>query len=103
MEYGKVQPDGSYLVMAGWAGRTDWYRNALANPHVMVKVGNKKFPALAEPLPPQEVAGLLAEVIQTNPDSLRFFARWSGPVDPSPEGLQAAARYFPSLRLRPES
>jgi len=101
MEYGKIQSDGSLQVMVGWAGHTDWYRNAIANPEVRVKIGRHEFPAVAEPLGCDEVAGLLEEIIRTNPSSLRFFARWSGPVDTSPEGLRSAARFFPSLRLRP--
>jgi deazaflavin-dependent oxidoreductase (nitroreductase family) len=101
MEFGRVQPDGSYLVMSGWAGRTDWYKNALVEPQVTVKIGRKEFNAKAEPLECEEIAALLREVIQTNPASLRFFERWSGTVDPSPAGLRSAARYFPSLRLRP--
>jgi deazaflavin-dependent oxidoreductase (nitroreductase family) len=100
MEYGSVSPDGSYIVMSGWSGHTDWYRNALADPHVNVKIGNKLIPAIATPLEDEEIAGLLHQVIEFNPASLLFFERWSGPLDPSAEGLRKAARYFPSLRLK---
>ena len=100
MEYGSVQPDGSYIVMSGWAGHTDWYRNALADPQVMVKIRQKAFQATATPLACEEIASLLEQVIQFNPASLRFFARWSGPFDASPEGLRKAAPYFPALKLR---
>ena len=101
MEYGKVQPDGSYIVMSGWAGRTDWYLNALAEPHVTVKIGQMVFKAIAMPLEDEEIAVLLNQVIQFNPASLRFFARWAGPFDSSPEGLAKAAHFFPSLKLKP--
>jgi len=99
MEYGTVQPDGSYIVMSGWGGRTDWYRNALADPRVSIKIGRLKYQAMADPLEGEEVARMLEEVIQTNSAALRFFTRWSGPLDASPEGLRTAAPYFPSLRL----
>jgi deazaflavin-dependent oxidoreductase (nitroreductase family) len=101
MEYGKIQPDGTYVVMSGWAGRTDWYRNAIANPEVMVKIGRKTFEAVAEPLSQEEVAELIKDILEFNPASLSFFMRWSGPIEPGAEGLKKAAAFFPSLRLKP--
>ncbi|MBK7448253.1 MAG: hypothetical protein IPJ47_02035 [Anaerolineales bacterium] len=33
------------MILSGWAGKTDWYRNG-ANPNIHVQVGNHKFTAV---------------------------------------------------------
>ena len=89
--------------MAGWGGKTDWYRNARANPRVYVQVGRRAFHAVARPVSREAVAEMLAEMIQINPHALRMFARWSDePVDGSLDGLRKLAVHFPSLMLHPE-
>jgi deazaflavin-dependent oxidoreductase (nitroreductase family) len=35
------------IVFSGWGIRSDWYRNVLANPAVQVRVGRRRFRALA--------------------------------------------------------
>ena len=86
-----------------WEGwwKTDWYRNAIAHPRLQVQVGRRSVDALAEPLPQQEVAGLLAEINRVNPAANQMWSRWAGfEVDGSPESLLRAAEHFPSLRLK---
>jgi deazaflavin-dependent oxidoreductase (nitroreductase family) len=51
-----------YRIAAGWGGKTDWYRNAHANPHVTVQVGRKKFAAIAGPVSDEEVAKYMMHV-----------------------------------------
>ncbi|MBI3965208.1 MAG: nitroreductase family deazaflavin-dependent oxidoreductase [Chloroflexi bacterium] len=41
---------GHYLVGAGLGTRSDWYRNLLAEPRVVVQVGRKRFSARADPV-----------------------------------------------------
>jgi deazaflavin-dependent oxidoreductase (nitroreductase family) len=102
LEYRFEPETGSYIVMAGWGGKTDWYRNAQANPNVHVRVGRRKFQAIAEPLPEEEVVAWLMRVAKVNPRALIMFSRWAGEtLDGSEAGLRRAAKYFPSLRLRP--
>ncbi len=103
LEYSYDPTTDAYTVMAGWGGKTDWYRNARANPQVYVQVGRRAFHAVAHPVSRAGVAEMLAEVIQINPRALRMFARWSDePVDGSPESLRKLAVHFPSLTLRPQ-
>jgi deazaflavin-dependent oxidoreductase (nitroreductase family) len=91
-----------YRVAAGWGGNTDWHRNLLANPHVMVQVGRRKFDALAEPASDEEVARYMMEVSQRHPRMDRVWNRWSDrPVDGSFESYVYAARFFPSMWLKP--
>jgi len=101
LEY-RVEPDsGCFIITAGWGGKTDWYRNACANPRVRVQAGRRKFEALAEPLSEAEVAAWLIQAVKVNPASLKIWSRWAGEaLDGSEEGLRRAARHFPALRLR---
>jgi deazaflavin-dependent oxidoreductase (nitroreductase family) len=93
----------SFWVMAGWAGNTNWYKNARADPDVFVQIGKKRFEALAEPLCEDDVVQYLSETIRLNPAALQIFSRWANhPVDASETGLREAARYFPALALRPK-
>jgi deazaflavin-dependent oxidoreductase (nitroreductase family) len=101
LEYRLERETGCYIIMAGWGGKTDWYRNARANPNVQVQVGRRKFRAVAEPLSEEDVAAWLMQVIRVNPRSLTMFSRWAGePLDGSEAGLRCAACHFPSLRLK---
>ena len=101
LEY-RVEPEsGCFIVMAGWGGKTDWYRNARVQPRVRVQAGRRKFEAMAEPLSEEEVTDWLIQVVRLNPASLKIWSRWAGePLDGCEEGLRRAAKFFPSLRLR---
>ena len=102
LEYGYDPASDSYTVMAGWGGKTDWYRNAVANRRVRARVQQRAFEATVEPLTDAEVAEMLAMVSRVNPVANRMWSRWAGfEVDGSPESLLRAAPFFSSLRLRP--
>lgn len=101
LEYHYDPQSDCYSVTAGWGGRTDWYLNARANPRVEVAVGRRKFAALAEPVPVEEVAAQMQKITRLNPRMLAAWQRWSPEmIDGSPESFLRAAVYFPSLRLR---
>lgn len=90
-----------YRIMVGWGGNTDWYRNLLADPHVKVQVGRRKFAALAEVVPDEEVARHMMEVSHSHPRMDRVWNRWSDrPVDGTFESYLYAARFFPSVWLK---
>ncbi len=90
-----------YWITAGWAGNTDWYRNILADPHVTVQVGRRKFTALAERASDQEVAKWMVSMSKLNPGIEGFWNRWSDrPVDGSWESYIQAAKFFPSMWLK---
>ena len=101
LEYTYEPEQGAFRVMAGWGGKTDWYRNARSNPRVQVSVGKRKFLAIAEPVAQEEVAALLTEAVHNNPGTLKVWQRWSPEIlDGSPESFYQAAQYFPTLRLK---
>ena len=102
LEYRYEPESDTYIIMAGWGGRTDWYRNTIVHPHVHVKLKGRQFAAQAKPLLPEEVATLMGDAIKVNPDTLKIWSRWAGTsLDGSDQSLLGAAKHFPSLRLIP--
>jgi hypothetical protein len=74
--------DGSVLVAAGSAD-TAWARNLLAEPACRVRIGDRSFNAVAEPLEPADHARAIRELI----------LRYGTPAETLGNG--------PSFRLRP--
>jgi deazaflavin-dependent oxidoreductase (nitroreductase family) len=104
LEYQSEPASDAPLVMAGWGGRTDWYRNARAHPRVRVRVGKNAFSALAQPVAQEEMARFMMKITQLNPGMLKVWSRWAGfNVLPVEESILRAAAHFPGLRLVPEA
>lgn len=102
LEYEYITETDSYRIAAGWGGKTDWYRNLRAEPHVTVKVGHRKFAAVAELVPDEEVARYMQNISERHPGMDRVWNRWSDRlVDGTFESYVYAARFFPSVWLRP--
>ena len=102
VEFGPGPRPGSLLVMAGWDGCTDWYRNARQQPCLQVWQDGREWDATAEPVPDEEVAEMLKKLAAVSPSSNRIWSRWSGvEIDGSDASYLAAAPHFPSLYLRP--
>ena len=94
--------DDSYRVSPGWGGNTDWYKNVRHNPHVTVQVGRRKFEAVAEAAPDEEAAEFMMNVSRRHPSMDKIWNRWSDkPVDGTRASYIYAAKYFPSVRLKP--
>jgi deazaflavin-dependent oxidoreductase (nitroreductase family) len=36
---------GKLVVISGWGGRTDWYRNLKAGPALVLRLGTRRFPS----------------------------------------------------------
>jgi deazaflavin-dependent oxidoreductase (nitroreductase family) len=103
LEHRYDEVDDRYLVVSGWRGRTDWFRNVSANPEVHVQVGNRKFHCRAERASDEEVALILEETARISPAMLKMWSRWVGEeLDGSRESLLRAAPYCPSFWLKPE-
>ncbi len=104
VEFGPGPRPDVPLVMSGWDGHTDWYRNALADPCVRVWMHGRERQARAEPAPDADVAKLLKQIAQAQPAANRMWSRWAGfQMDGSDASYLAAAPHFPSLYLVPES
>lgn len=102
LEYEYDKEHDRYRIAAGWGGNTDWYRNVKANPKVHVQVGRREFDAVAEVAPDEEVAQFMICVSQRHPRMDSTWNRWSDkPVDATFESYVHAAKFFPSVWLKP--
>jgi len=102
LEYEYDCENDRYRIAAGWGGNTDWYRNLQTNPQVAVQVGRRKFNAVAEFATDEEVATYMLHVSQRHPRMDRVWNRWSDrPVDGTFESYIYAARFFPSVWVKP--
>jgi deazaflavin-dependent oxidoreductase (nitroreductase family) len=100
LEFTAEEKTGSYIVSAGWGGKTDWYKNALAEPNVQVQIGAKKFAVEAIPIPHCEVAEQMMEISRRAPAMISVWQRWCDkPIDGTLTSYIYAAQFFPSLRL----
>ncbi len=101
LEYSYFPETKQYLLMSGWNGKSDWYRNALACPRVEIWVGRKRFPGIAEPASNEDVVGVMEEVMQINPKAVNTWSTYSGEAyDGTRESLSRMAKAFPSLLVR---
>ena len=104
LEYVYNPQEDTYRVAPGWGGNTDWYKNVRHNPHVTVQVGRRKFEAVAEPAPIEEAAEFMMTISRRHPSMDNVWNRWSDqPVDGTWESYLYAAKFFPSVRLKPKS
>ena len=65
--YGYDAPNDTYYVMTGWGGKSDWLRNASANPRVRVQVGARQFDGIAARVPEAQSVALMREYVRLNP------------------------------------
>lgn len=102
VEFSPGPGEDVYLVMSGWDGHTDWYRNLCADPCVRVWLRGREWEARAERVPDIEVAALLRKLAEWEPASNRMWSRWAGvEMDGSEAAYLAAAPHFPSFHLWP--
>jgi deazaflavin-dependent oxidoreductase (nitroreductase family) len=102
LEYVHNTQEDAYRVAPGWGGNTDWYKNIQKNPNVTVQVGRRSFLASAEPAPDEEAAEFMMNTSRQNPQMDKVWNRWSDkPVDGTWESYLYAARFFPSIRIKP--
>jgi len=102
LEYLYDMEKDCYRIAVGWGGKTDWYRNIQVNPKVHVQVGCRKFDAVAEIASNNEVAEYMMNVSKRHPRMDKVWNRWSDkPVDGTFESYVHAAKFFPSVWLKP--
>lgn len=92
-------------VVASRGPRTDWYRNAVANPRVRVDWRSLRYPADARPLDEDERTELLADYQRRHPRAAAMLG--SAALDASftadPDSLRRLAHELRALRLEPAS
>ena len=102
LEYIYQSEDNTYRVMSGWRGNTDWYKNIICNPEVIIKVNGKTVRAVARKLTEDEVLEYLIEILRINPEAIHIFSRWAGrTIEPTLDNLKEACVHFPGAALTP--
>lgn len=83
------------LVVSGWEGKTDWYRNVQQEPAQEVQIGWVRYQPVQEFLSPEETARLILMLFQQHPREVRVVGRLLG-IDPnaSPSVLRARLETF---------
>lgn len=101
LQYEKIGND--YCVGAGYGPKSDWFRNALADPHVHVRVKKLSFDALAEVVTdPVKVAEFLAYRLKRHPLMIGLMLRNDGlPMRPNRAQLEEYAKRVPMVVLHP--
>jgi len=87
LQYEEV--DGRLVVAAGWGIRSDWYRNLQAHPEVEVRIGRRRFRAIARPVSdPSSVADFLELRLARHPRMIGRILQMEGlPAEPTREQL----------------
>jgi deazaflavin-dependent oxidoreductase (nitroreductase family) len=91
------------LVVSGWEGKTDWYRNIQREPALEVRLGRVHYRPDQEFLSPQETARLILTLFRQHPREVRFVGPLLG-IDPDAEDATLRARledFFRGVRFRP--
>ena len=94
----------TYYLVAGWKGKTNWYRNALAQPRVRIRVGDLTFDGWATRADDETVAKHLAVYAQRNPFAERLYLRLTGVIsDGKAETFLKMAPFYPTIVVRRDS
>lgn len=90
----------AYVVAAGFGARSDWYRNILVSPGVVIQVGTRHLRARARALDPEEAFQELSAYVRRHPIAARFVARLLGsPLDGTEQAVRALAARIPVVEL----
>jgi deazaflavin-dependent oxidoreductase (nitroreductase family) len=91
------------LVVSGWEGKTDWYRNIQHEPALEVRIGRVAYRPAQEFLSPEETSHLILTLFRQRPREVRFVGSLLG-IDPNAPEPALRARieaFFRGVRFRP--
>lgn len=91
------------LVVSGWEGKTDWYRNIQREPALEVRIGRVHYRPIQEFLSPQETAREVLTFFNQHPREVRFAGPLLG-IDPDASEPALRARledFFRGVRFHP--
>ena len=95
-----VLADGAVWVMAGFGGRTEWYRNLLADPAVEVRLPTRAFAGTAEEvLDPAIRARMIPRLVRST--GLPGMLVVPLPLTTPDEDILDATAFVPLVRVRP--
>lgn len=92
------------LVVSGWEGKTDWYRNIEREPALEVRTGRVAYRPVQEFLSPEETAQMILTLFRQHPREVRFVGSLLG-IDPDAEDAALRSQiktFFRGVRFCPE-
>jgi deazaflavin-dependent oxidoreductase (nitroreductase family) len=98
------EQDGVIYLGSARGTKADWYRNIVADPHVKIRVKNRRFDGVAEPTTdPARVADFLELRLRRHPRMVGAMMRAEGlPPKPTRQQLEAYAATLAVVAIRPE-
>ena len=94
----------TWYVASGFGEKSQWFRNVMKTPKVAIQVGKRKFSALAERLPSNAAADILAAYAREHPTALRELSKLIGvSYEGTEESARNLARHIPIVAFREES
>jgi deazaflavin-dependent oxidoreductase (nitroreductase family) len=93
----------TYYIASGWGKKSDWYKNILKNPKVIVNSGGKKMEAVAETLTEDQAIPVFRDYATRHPVAFRGLSKFmiGESLDASNDSLQRAAQILPLVALKP--
>lgn len=103
LEVLQYEPASStYQVLAAWAEKSDWVRNVMKTPEVVITVGHRRFDACAVRLSPEEAERSVMAYMRRHPTAARVLPRLLGyRVDGTEEDFCALARLGTVFAFKP--
>jgi deazaflavin-dependent oxidoreductase (nitroreductase family) len=91
------------LVVSGWEGKTDWYRNIQHAPALEVRIGWVHYRPVQEFLSPEETTQVILTLFRQHPREVRFAGPFLGIHPDAPEPVLRARieAFFRGVRFRP--
>lgn len=96
--------DGVIYVASARGTRADWFLNILADPRIEVRVKNRRFSGIAEPVTdPVRIADFLELKFKRHPLMMRFLFKVQGfPSHPDRQQLEQYAKQKVLAAINPE-
>jgi deazaflavin-dependent oxidoreductase (nitroreductase family) len=96
--------DGTFGILGGWRGSSQWFRNVQADPTVVLRLEcGRTVPARARAMTDDEVRATIADYLDRNPIGRRTIRFETGMTpDGTPETLAKIAAHYPGFVLRPD-
>ena len=92
--------EGSYVVVAAWGEKADWFQNIKAHPEVVYQVGRRRFEGRAEILSRDQAAKVFLDYGRRYPRMLQELMRFVGyRVETNEAAYRQLADFLPVVKL----
>jgi deazaflavin-dependent oxidoreductase (nitroreductase family) len=91
---------GRYFVAAAYGPTSDWWRNALANPHVEIEVEGRLIEAAAAPVNPKDAATIMEAAIEEKPRLRDQVFKHAGVDVSDPDGMAKVLAVNPLMSFQ---